>query len=64
MTKKKVLIKGPLLTQSGYGVHSRQVFKWLHSREDFEVKCIVTPWGRCSWLLDQQNEIIKNIKSD
>lgn len=61
MTKKKVLIKGPLLTQSGYGVHSRQVFKWLLDREDFEVKCIVTPWGRCSWILDQQNDLIKSI---
>ena len=61
MNKKLVVIKGPLLTQSGYGVHCRQVFKWLISREDFDVKCIVTPWGSCSWLLDFKNEIIQEI---
>ena len=63
MNKRSVVIKGPLLTQSGYGVHSRQVFKWLISREDFDVKCIVTPWGHCSWLLDRSNNIIEEIMS-
>ena len=61
MSKKLVVIKGPLLTQSGYGVHCRQVFKWLISREDFDVKCIVTPWGTCSWILDSKNIIIQEI---
>ena len=61
MSKKLVVIKGPLLTQSGYGVHCRQVFKWLISREDFDVKCIVTPWGKCSWILDPENSIIQEI---
>lgn len=61
MNKKLVVIKGPLLTQSGYGVHCRQVFKWLISREDFDVKCIATPWGSCSWLLDPENKIIQEI---
>ena len=61
MSIKKVVIKGPLLTKSGYGVHSRQVFKWLLSREDFDVKCIVTPWGRCSWNIDKCDPIINKI---
>lgn len=61
MSKKLVVIKGPLLTQSGYGVHCRQVFKWLISREDFDVKCIVTPWGKCSWILDPENSIIQEV---
>lgn len=63
MIKKSVVIKGPLLTQSGYGVHSRQVFNWLISRKDFDVKCIVTPWGHCSWLLDNNNKTISEIMS-
>ena len=28
----KVLLRAPLLTSSGYGVHSRQVFEWLEKR--------------------------------
>ena len=46
--KKKVLIRAPLLTVSGYGVHSRQVFKWLLSREDFDVTTHVVNWGTTS----------------
>lgn len=61
MNKKSVVIKGPLMTQSGYGVHCRQVFRWLMTREDFDVKCIVTPWGQCSWILDHNDETIKQI---
>ena len=29
-----VLLRAPLLTNSGYGVHSRQIFDWLSSRSD------------------------------
>lgn len=63
MNKKSIVIKGPLLTQSGYGVHCRQIFSWLSSKEEFDVKCIVTPWGVCSWILDDSQEIIKDIMS-
>ena len=63
MSKKSVVIKGPLMTQSGYGVHCRQVFRWLMSRKDFDVKCIVTPWGQCSWNLDYNDETINQIMS-
>ena len=63
MTKKTVLLRGPLLTQRGYGVHSRQVFKWLVSREDYDVKCIVTPWGACSWKLDRSDPVVEQIMS-
>ena len=50
---KKVLFRGPVLTQSGYGVHSRQVARWLLSRKDVDVKFIVTPWGDTPWILDK-----------
>lgn len=61
--KKRVLFRGPLLTLSGYGVHSRQVFQWLDSREDFEVKSQVLPWGITPWILDgnRQNGLIGKI---
>lgn len=50
---KKVVLRGPVLTQSGYGVHSRQVAKWLLSKKDIEVKFLVTPWGDTPWILNR-----------
>lgn len=52
---KKVIFRGPVLTQSGYGVHSRQVAKWLLSRNDVDVKFMVTPWGDTPWILDKNS---------
>jgi glycosyltransferase involved in cell wall biosynthesis len=54
MKKKKVLLKGPLLTNSGYGVHSRQVFSALISRKDIDLYAIPTRWGNTSWILDRE----------
>jgi glycosyltransferase involved in cell wall biosynthesis len=51
---KNVILRGPTLTQSGYGVHTRQVARWLLERSDFDVKFITTPWGDTPWLLDRQ----------
>lgn len=45
---KKILLRGPFLTQSGYGVHARQIFKWVKSLGvNFDVQ--VLPWGDTSW---------------
>lgn len=46
---KKVLVRGPVLTQSGYGVHSRQIARWALGRSDFDVKFIPMPWGVTTW---------------
>ncbi len=35
MKRKNVVIRAPLLSQSGYGVHSRQIAKYLLNRKDF-----------------------------
>lgn len=48
---KKVVIKGPLLSKSGYGTHARQVFKWLLNRGN-QIVCDVTPWGITPWHID------------
>jgi len=53
---KKVIFRGPALTQSGYGVHSRQVAKWLLSRSDIDVKFLLTPWGDTPWILDRDKD--------
>jgi len=60
---KKVLLVGPLLTSSGYGVHSRQVFQALTQRNDIDLYVQPTSWGNTSWILDQKfnKNIIKKI---
>lgn len=60
---KNVIIVGPLFTNSGYGVHSRQVFKALLDREDINLFVKPTLWGNVSWILNQnfENGIIKKI---
>ena len=45
---KHVFIRGPLLTQSGYGVHSRQVFKWAKSK-GYDITVQLLPWGITPW---------------
>jgi len=54
--KKRVLIRAPILTISGYGVHSRQVFEWAMSRDDFEVSTQILPWGVTPWLINSDDK--------
>jgi len=60
---KNVIIRAPLLSISGYGVHSRQVFKWLESRKDFNVVSQIVQWGNTSWMLntDLEGGIVQRI---
>ena len=54
--KKRVLLRAPVLTQSGYGVHSRQIARWLLSRKDVELEVQALPWGDTPWLIDGSRE--------
>ena len=56
MNKKNVVIRAPLLSQSGYGVHSRQIAKWLFSRDDFITTTQVVNWGNTPWILNSDAE--------
>ena len=48
---KKVLVRGPCLSQSGYGEHARMVLRALRTREDlFDVYIIPTGWGHTGWI--------------
>lgn len=49
---KTVLLRAPLLTQSGYGVHSRQAARWLLNKPNIQLTCQVLPWGDTPWFLD------------
>ena len=52
---KKVIVRGPVLTQSGYGVHSRQLAKWCLSKNDWDVKFQALPWGDTPWIINPKS---------
>ena len=55
--KKKVLLVGPILTQSGYGEHARLVYRALKSREDlFDIFINPVNWGSTSWISENTEE--------
>ena len=48
--KKKILVKAPLLTRSGYGEQGRFAVRSLRSREDlFDIYIHPLNWGHTSW---------------
>ena len=51
-----VVIRAPLLSISGYGVHSRQVFKWLNERQDVNLHAQIVQWGNTSWMINSEYE--------
>jgi len=53
---KKVLLRGPLLSLSGYGIHSRQIFEWLETVDDIQLYVDIVKWGMTSWIIDNQQE--------
>ena len=50
--KKKVTLRAPLLTNSGYGVHSRQLFEWLYAKDNIDLRVDCLRWGHTPWLVD------------
>lgn len=58
--KKNVLFRGPVLTESGYGVHSRQVFKWLE-KKDVNLFVQATNWGNTPWKINKDNKLVRSV---
>lgn len=55
--KKKVLVKGPALSLSGYGEQARFALRSLRDQEDkFDIFLINTPWGKTGWVTEQSEE--------
>ena len=51
--RKKILLKGPLLTRSGYGEQSRFALRALRSRKDlFDIYIQPLQWGHTSWMAE------------
>lgn len=52
--KKSVVLVAPVFTQSGYGVHARQISRWLLSKDNIDLQIIPVMWGDTPWLLDKE----------
>ena len=49
--KKKILVVGPVLSQTGYGEQCRFALRGLMTRQDiFDVFVQPVPWGKSSWI--------------
>ena len=56
--KKKILVRGPALSRSGYGEHVRMVLRSLKTREDLlDIYLMNTGWGRTGWNWEDNETI-------
>jgi glutathionyl-hydroquinone reductase len=54
---KKVLVRGPVLTRSGYGEHVRFILRSLKKLEDkIDLYIIPLGWGHTGWVVDKDDE--------
>jgi len=57
---KTVLLSAPVLSMSGYGVHSRQIAKWLFriatETNDLDITVDPVPWGKTHLIVDPEAE--------
>jgi len=52
--RKKIIVRGPVLTQSGYGEHARMVLRTLKQREDiFDIFIVPVGWGQTGWISEK-----------
>jgi glycosyltransferase involved in cell wall biosynthesis len=55
--KKKIIVRGPALSRSGYGEHARFVLRALKEKEDlFDIYILNTTWGNTGWLYEDSAE--------
>jgi len=53
----KVLVRGPVLTRSGYGEHVRFLLRALRTMEsDLDLYLIPVGWGHTGWVVDNDDE--------
>ena len=52
--KKKILVRGPVLSQSGYGEQARFALRALRSKEHlFDIFIIPLAWGKTGWIWEE-----------
>ena len=60
-TRRKILLKAPILTRSGYGEQSRFALRALRSKPElFDIHILPIQWGSTSWVseIDEEREFI------
>lgn len=56
--RKKILVKGPAMSLSGYGEQTRFALRSLREHEDkFDIFFQNIPWGRTGWIIDNSEEV-------
>lgn len=54
---RKILIRAPVLSQSGYGLQARTLLNALRKYPDrFDLYLHATPWGQCGWIWQDNEE--------
>lgn len=54
---KKILVRGPALSRSGYGEHCRFLLRSLRKLEDnLDIYIINTDWGQLSWVSEDNDD--------
>jgi glycosyltransferase involved in cell wall biosynthesis len=55
--KKKIIVRGPALSRSGYGEQTRFALRSLRAHEDkFDIYLITTNWGQTGWIVKDDEE--------
>ena len=55
--KKRILVRAPALTRSGYGEHSRFILRALRKHEDkYDIHLYPVNWGKCGWIYQDDEE--------
>ena len=53
---RKILVRGPALSRSGYGEHCRAVLRALRSNKTNEVYLLNVGWGASGWICEDNEE--------
>ena len=55
--RKKILVKGPALSRSGYGEQARFALRALRTREDvLDIYIVNIPWGKTGLIVEESDE--------
>ena len=53
----KVVVRGPALTRSGYGEHTRFLLRSLRKREsEYDIYVLPVNWGQTGWMYEDDEE--------
>ncbi len=49
---KKIIVRGPALSRSGYGEQTRFALRCLISSGDYDIHVLNTDWGKTSYITE------------